>query len=145
VRDKPAGVLVGDACLQACEPWAFLAREPWAPTGQARRGPVGFAKDTCPTSPTILARLRPPWLGRLRPSGSSDFAPSRLARLERTVRQLETVTRVQRLPDGLVPSEAKGSIANFHVPHSCCKPRSSRRSNSVSKALQLQVSGTFRS
>jgi hypothetical protein len=31
-------------------------------------------------------------------------ASSRLARLERTVHRLETLTRAQRLPDGLVPS-----------------------------------------
>jgi hypothetical protein len=35
------------------------------------------------------------------------FAPSRLARLERTVRRLECGKTKTRLPDGLVPSQAK--------------------------------------
>jgi hypothetical protein len=35
------------------------------------------------------------------------FAPSRLARLERTVRRLECGNTKSGLPDGLVPSEAK--------------------------------------
>jgi hypothetical protein len=53
-----------------------------------------------PASPSGASWLRQRYLPDFAPSGSSDFAPSRLARLERTVRQLETVTRVQRLPDG---------------------------------------------